>query len=164
MNSSRYEHLVANLAGAIASGYAPKMEVRVNRGATNRVRGASGYSHQIDVTVQETGRLLLIECKCWNKKIDPEAVLAFAARVLDIRAAEDAREVTGRLVTTVGATDGVESLCKYFGIGVDNVTSEHEYALRIWSKAGFGSVVADQAVASDEFSAILRRADGSIIE
>ena len=164
MNSSKYEQLVSELAGMIASGSTAERRVQVNYGTTNLIKGASAYSHQIDVTVQETGRLLLIECKCWNKKVDPEAVLAFAARVLDIRAAEDAREVTGRLVTTVGATDGVDTLCKYFGIDVDNVTSEHEYALRSWSKAGFGSGVVEQIVASDECSAVHRRADGSIIE
>ena len=164
MNSSKYEQLVSELAGMIASGSTAERRVQVNCGITNLIKGASGYRHQIDVSVQDADRLLLIECKCWSKKVDPEAVLAFAARVLDIRAAEDAREVTGHLVTTLGATDGVDSLCKYFGIGLDNVTSEHKYALRIWSKAGFGSRVVEQTVASDECSAVHRRPDRSISE
>jgi hypothetical protein len=87
MAPEAYEQLVAEILDAMdrqVEGVAPS---NVGHGPTNHVSGKSGFAHQIDVSVRGDHDLVVVECKCWSSKVRPEAVLAFAARVIDIRAA-----------------------------------------------------------------------------
>jgi len=69
-----------------------------------RYLGKSGHDHEIDVsakfTIADAKFLLLIECKCYNKKVSVYDVLAFAQRIDDIGAQK------GIMVTKVGYQDG----------------------------------------------------------
>ena len=149
MNAYDYEQFVAELARQLVSRLNRDASAKVGCGGSNKTAGASGFEHQIDVSVCTPYRMLLIECKYWNGKIDPEATLAFAARVLDIRAAHEGREVTGRIVTTHRVTPGVCQIADYFDLGVDIVSSTQEYAIQIWNYVGIG--LTERAIAIDEF-------------
>ena len=154
MNSREYEQLMAELAHKLVSRPDREASAIVGWGETNKIVGASTYQHQIDVSVCSPSKMLLIECKSWAKSIDPEAVLAFAARVLDIRGANQEREVTGRIITTLYVTQGVQKIADYFDLGIDRVISIQEYAVRIWKYVGIG--LAEGAIASDKFTANVR--------
>lgn len=156
MKPTDYEDLVAELAVNLVSRSNSYPLVRIDSGRTNRIAGASGFKHQIDVSVSDPSRRLLIECKYWKKRIDPEACLAFAARVFDIRDANKGRNVTGRIVTTCSVTNGVHQLADYFDLGVDRILSAQEYAIRIWNLVGIG--LSEGAVAGDTFIANIRKA------
>ena len=154
MNSTDYEQLVAELAQNLVSQSNSNPLVKIGWGSTNRIAGASGFEHQIDVSVSDPSRMLLIECKYWKKRIDPEASLAFAARVIDIGDNNKGREVIGRIVTTYNVTNGVRQIADYFNLGVDRVLSAQEYVLQIWNYVGIA--VAEGAKAGDTFSANVR--------
>jgi hypothetical protein len=156
MKATDYEQLVAELAHKLVSQPNPGELVTVGWGSKNRIVGASGFKHQIDVSVRDPSRMLLIECKYWKDRIDPEACLAFAARVLDIRDVNKGREVTGRIVTTRSVTKGVRQIADYFNLGVDAVSSTQEYVMRIWHYVGIG--LTEGARASDAFIANVRKA------
>lgn len=155
MKSTDYEQLVAELANKLVSQPNPNSLVTVGSGSTNRIAGASGFKHQIDVSVSDPSRMLLIECKYWKKRIDPEACLAFAARVLDIRDVNKGREVTGQIVTTYSVTNGVRQIADYFNLGVERVFSAQKYSMRIWQTVGIG--LTEGARANDTFIANVRK-------
>ena len=83
MTPAEYEDLVGEIAGKLARRLGDEAEVQ--KGRDNRIEGASGFAHQIDVSVQVGGGLHLMECKLWRKKVGVEPVLVLAARVTDIR-------------------------------------------------------------------------------
>ncbi len=90
-----YEALCRDLVQSLyaeAEGMEPE---RVGKGRRNRIPGDSGYCHQIDVSVDGPGDLILVECKFWNKPIPVDAILAFLMRVQDIRPKHPGRQVHG---------------------------------------------------------------------
>jgi hypothetical protein len=156
MNSTDYEKLVAELAHNLVSKSNSNPLVEIGWGSKNRIAGASGFKHQIDVSVSDPIRTLLIECKYWKRPINAEASLAFAARVIDIGDNDKKREVRGRIVTTYSVTNGVHQIANYFNLGVDRVLSAQEYSMRIWNRVGIG--LAEGARAGDTFTANVRKA------
>src|SRR6266849_6613764 len=79
--AAKYEALVHRLFTALVEQLEdPLPPGAANYGPTNKHIGASGFSHQIDVSVQTETELHLIECKCWNDPVTAEAVLVIAAR------------------------------------------------------------------------------------
>lgn len=131
MTSTEYEQLVAGLAHKLISPPHRDPSSKVGFGTENKITGDSGFPHQIDVSVCNSQRILLFECKCWKRHVDPEAILTLAARVIDIRNANNGREVTGRIVTTLGVSNGAQQLADYFKLGMDVVSSMAEYSIKI---------------------------------
>mgnify|MGYP006287296293 CR=1 FL=1 len=78
--------------------------------------GASSYQHQIDVSLSFDSRIILAECKFWNKPIDVPGFLTFLARIMDIKAAIPGDEVEGIVITITGFDRGVSTLAAYYGI------------------------------------------------
>ena len=128
MNSAAYEELVASIAKHVFEAVDELDETDIGYGSKNRISGASGYHHQIDVSVPGISDLYLIECKCWAKPIPVEAVLAFFGRIQDINSSEH-RVVHGTVATTVGFQPGAEKVAKHFGIHLVKIKSEFSFAL-----------------------------------
>lgn len=129
MTSAEYEELTKQLVVALVKqvdGLQPKA---ANSGRRNRVMGASGFEHQIDVSIQTSGELHLIECKYWRRRVSPDAVLTLAGRMQDIAAANPNKAIKGALATTHGPSPGAEAVARYFKISSQRVTSAQEFAL-----------------------------------
>lgn len=128
---SEYEQLVAEIAAGICAG-APKLKGLVpGFGSKNRLVGASGYKHQIDVSLQAGKKIFLIECKRWEKKIGVPEVLILAARVGDIHDAQPGASIQGILASKVGASKNAKTLADYWGIQLEVIRSANEFGLRI---------------------------------
>jgi hypothetical protein len=136
MDSGDYEELVSVLAGRISSQWG--LDVRIGTGLKNRIPGASGYSHQIDVSVTMGQDLALIECKCWSRGVGVDAVLVLHGRAEDIRATGRFGTVMPVLVSQKKPTAGALKLAAHFGIEIDVVRSAHEFTLRVFQTVGAG--------------------------
>ena len=103
MRAEEYEHITRRIVESMFEQVEGAKAEKVGHGTKNRLCGASGYSHQIDVSVQGARDVLLVECKCWRKIVSTESVLTFAARVCDLRRSLP-KETTihAALVTTKG--------------------------------------------------------------
>ena len=106
-------------------------------GAKNQWKGASGYEHRIDVSVEFQDGILIVECKRWGRKAEPSAALTLAARVLDIDRAHD-KPVHGALVTNKEPGPGARQICAEFEIEMSIVESLHEYAVTLRNRARIG--------------------------
>lgn len=77
---------------------------------------ASGHEHEIDlsfeVDVAGTQILVVVECKCYRRRISVDDVLEFSARIDDISAHK------GILVSTVGFQKGAAKVAKAKGIAL----------------------------------------------
>ena len=133
MNHVDYEALVRDVVHeftAVAEGLG---QCKVTGGAQNRVAGASGFAHQIDVAVRRSTDLLLVECKYWKDPVDVEPVLVLAARIADVSGNAPGTAVHGSIVSTQEPTAGAKVLAAHFGISINTVLSLHEYALRVFN-------------------------------
>jgi Holliday junction resolvase len=137
MRSSDYEGVVCQVAEQVyrlvEAGEAP---IR-RHGKHSKLRGASGYLHQIDVVCGDDNHLLLVECKFWKRRVSVEHALAFAARLKDIREAST-HSIEGALATTVGFQAGCELIARHFGFELHKVENAAEFALRYRSKLLIG--------------------------
>jgi hypothetical protein len=131
MTDREYETLVHRLVDELAQSTGSCADAQVNGGCQNKVIGASGFSHQIDVSLHAGSTVVLVESKLWLAPVDAEAVLTLAARLVDIRAANPTATVHASLVSTKGVTRGAEQLARYFGVSLDVVANEREYAIRL---------------------------------
>jgi hypothetical protein len=84
MNSQEHEKLVALIAQGITSSAENMREADIAWGRTNKIIGASGYAHQIDVGISIKGEICLVECKCWKDKVGLESILVLAGRAREI--------------------------------------------------------------------------------
>lgn len=134
MKSDEYENLVKDLFGSLVETVEGLPADSIRAGRLNRETGASGYQHQIDVSVRTASELHLIECKYWKRRVTPEALLSFAARVNDIRQANPGCVVKGAVATTKGHSQGVGTLTQYFDVILQRVASAHEFAFLYKSK------------------------------
>jgi hypothetical protein len=128
---AEYEQLVAEIADGICQSASELQDLVIGSGHTNQIVGASGYPHQIDVSLQERGRLFIIECKRWKSRIGVAEVLVLAARASDIQSRFQEGSVTAVLVSMRGASAGAEQLARHFGVAVEIATSASEFGLRI---------------------------------
>ena len=118
--------------------------------ARNREAGASGFKHQIDVTIKAPDFLLLIECKHLARPIGASTVLVLASRFADIKAANLSTNVYASVVSMQVPTKGAVRLASSFGVDLHVVASIEDYALRIGFQYFFG--VRDDARGSETIS------------
>lgn len=131
MKPAEYEQLVADIANGIFT-TAPELQGLVlGLGRSNQLLGASGYRHQIDVSLQEEKRVFLIECKHWNDRVGVAEVLVLAGRASDIQTQTPNCTVTAVLVSVKGASRGAQKLAQHFGIALEIAKSASEFGLRI---------------------------------
>ncbi len=124
MTSQEYEAITQKLFARITEQVEGEGAAKqVKRGLRNRVKGQSGYRHQIDVSVELTHDLLLVECKMWKAQVNVPAFLAFLARIIDIRPTQPAlATIHASMVTTRGFQSGVRKLADYYNAQLDNVS------------------------------------------
>src|SRR6266545_4220374 len=116
MDSAKQEQLVAAVAKNMAAAHEGVANVEIRRGSKNRIPGASGFRHQIDVSVHTQSDLILYECKYWNANVDADAILAFAARGIDIQRAHPRQLVALNIVVRHDLTRGAKRLAEAFKI------------------------------------------------
>ena len=129
MTPAQYEVLVADIAASIVARVDGAPAADITTGARSRVRGASGFEHQIDVAVCGDCASLLIECKLWGDTVDVPRFLEFAARIHDIRSLTPDHPITAAVTTTVGFDPGIAPLATFFRINTHVVRSPNEFAL-----------------------------------
>jgi hypothetical protein len=134
MTSNEYERVTKAIQQAVFEQVEGAGVKRVGHGLRNKVKGQSGYAHQIDVSVENDRDLLLIECKMWKDPVKVPAFLAFLARIVDISPAQSSRKIHASLVTTKGFQRGVVQLANYYrnyyDIQLDKVGSAAEFAMK----------------------------------
>jgi hypothetical protein len=133
MTHDEYEALVRSMVQELTTNAQALGSCVVNGGAQNRITGASGFAHQVDVTTSNPTDMLLIECKYWTQRVDAEPVLVLAARIADISAAVSTTRVHGSIVSTKEPTAGARVLAAHFRINIDTVLNPREYALRVFN-------------------------------
>lgn len=138
MTPSEYERLVQALVSELTAAATRMGTCQVTGGSKNLVLGASGFTHQIDVSVSSPSDLLLSECKYWGRPVDAEAVLVLAARVADVAARLTGVVVRGALVSTKAPTEGARILAAHFNIDLEAVRNPKEYALRVFDHVFIG--------------------------
>jgi hypothetical protein len=129
MDSAKQEALVAAVAKNMATAHEGEANVDVRRGSKNHIPGASGFRHQIDVSVHTQKDLILYECKYWNANVDAEAILAFAARGIDIQRGHPNQVVCLNIVVRHDLTRGARRLAEAFNIQRQVAKSAAEFSL-----------------------------------
>lgn len=131
LNSREYEALVHQLTKDLLTTTNLSLNSPPGLGAENKIPGKSGFPHQIDVSVQTPGLLVLIECKYWKRAVDAAPVLILASRLEDIRQGNPTMDIHASIVSTKAATQGAQQLASHFGISLDVVSNTREYAVRL---------------------------------
>ncbi len=138
MKAHRYEQLVARVAGAVIDHVEGAGSAKIAFGRSSTVAGASGYRHQVDVVAETPEALLLLECKCWRRRVGVPALLTFAARVADIRQARTGQRVTAGLATKVGFQKGAQTLAQHYEISTDLVRGADDFVIRYKDSLNLG--------------------------
>jgi len=86
--SRNYELLVRNLIKQEMSGISGVEVIEILHNA--RMKGSSGYEHQIDVAyrfrIWKTEMLVIVECKKYQKNVGVDDLLEFRSRIEDLKA------------------------------------------------------------------------------
>lgn len=157
LTGAEFEELVAKLVRALTVSVSRLAHVEIHAGSTNRLSGASGYSHQIDLSMNDEAqaRLFIVEAKCWKEVVGVDAVLTLASRQADIQAHHPGLKVHASIVSTRPVSRGAAKLAKHFGIGTDTVATEAEFGLTFADQHFVGLV--ERVHLKDEASAELWR-------
>lgn len=148
MTPRDYEQVVVELSKELYKLAEGNASLDVAEGPDNKWKGASTYRHQIDVSIEGSKDIILIECKNWSTKVTVPAFLTFLARVMDIAPAQTTKTIHSKIVTTVGFDPGVRILADYYKIDLHHVRSASEFALQFKDFGWQG--IADLATARDE--------------
>ena len=129
MKSTEYEKVVAEIAASVARYAEGLPESATSYGKKNRWLGASGVRHQIDVSIEVEERIHLVECKCWDRPVPLEHVLAFYGRLQDIRPTK-MKPVEGVIVSRKGFQRGAKKVATHFGIHWDVIESAEVFGYK----------------------------------
>lgn len=152
MTPSDYEKVVSDIASGIQRGAADLSDFRIGFGSTNRIQGASGYRHQVDVSLVGPANVYLIECKLWGRKVGVGEALTLAARAADVRGLSRSTEVQCILASNAGLTRGAKKIAAHFGIQVEAVKSASEFGFKLGKNIHLGLV--DSMTGSAQVTAI----------
>ena len=121
-----FEKIVAKIAGEIKNFSGNLDNAVIRHGAKNRIAGASGFKHQIDISIEiPTKRLLLVECKRYKSKVALKDMLILVARIDDIQKRKGI-DVTGIFFTTVGYTRPAKKVGSFNNIEL-NIIGDTRY-------------------------------------
>lgn len=127
LSPEEYENVVATLVETLDSIFSGK----VRKGRTNLVRGASGFEHQIDVSIDTPKGLVLMECKRLKRHVGVSHALTLAARRLDIQQANPKRPVFASMVSMQEVQVGALKVADHFDVSIDQVLTLDSYAVTI---------------------------------
>lgn len=160
MTPDEYENVVADIVSGICQSAPELCGLVLGVGRANRLLGASGYKHQIDVSLSGGKNIYLIECKRWEAKIGVDEVMVLAARATDIVETNSCATLQAILVSKVGATRGAKILASYFQIQLETVRSAREFGMRIGKNAKVG--MADTFRLGDSLTCAVIPADARV--
>lgn len=131
MTPSEYESLTAKIAEDIRVSSEAIGSLTVGFGSANKICGASGYKHQIDVSLLDDTRIFIIECKRWDKHVGVQDVLVLASRAQDLRNMHPEKSVKTILASTKGVSKNAAKVAKHFDIEIEIIKSAADFTLRI---------------------------------
>jgi hypothetical protein len=148
LSPQEYEELVKKLIDSLLRNNDVLKIENIDYGKGNKIEGASGHKHQIDIAYRDPQNqsLILIECKRWQSKIKIDHVLTFHCRLVDILNRQNVT-TEGIMVTTVGYQKGAKKYGDKYGIKLGKVKDESEFGIFI-RNLGFMGVV-DKGVVTD---------------
>lgn len=165
MTADEYEVLLADIVKGMQESSPGLSGEVVGCGRKNRIPGASGYKHQIDVSLdlsyKELNKFFIIECKRWKEKIGAAPILVLASRTKDIQEIHPSCTVTSIMASVEGVTGPGCKLAEHFGIQIEIVKSGHEFGLRLGKFIHEATSVGLNL--SDEASITLKR-NGEIVD
>jgi hypothetical protein len=129
--AAEYERLVANIVGGICAADQRFKQPDIKKRRTNRIRGASGFEHQIDVSLGQPGVLYLIECKCWKRKIGVAEMLVLVSRARDIQENDKGVSIMPIIVSQAGPTRGAKLIGQRFHVKIARAKSAREFGLQL---------------------------------
>jgi hypothetical protein len=150
MKGRAYEELVRDVLQGL-----PTDSGQVQGGVRNKIIGASGYEHQIDISIHAPEGLHLIECKHWTHRLGVQAVLTHAGRLIDIQSANPGVVVTAAVASTQSVTRGARVLAQHFGVTIDTVSSVGSYVARL--RGTFFAVKSEHISMSDDIIVVVTR-------
>ncbi|MDT8394496.1 MAG: hypothetical protein RQ761_11670 [Bacteroidales bacterium] len=112
-----YEIIIESFAENFTNSPRDDTHWKIIRSRTEKIVGASGYKHQIDVFLESEKDVLLIECKCWatKNKVPVGEYLKIFGRLKDIEPMYEGKHVRAALVTRSEWQSGVEDLSSAWG-------------------------------------------------
>lgn len=124
-NAARYEFATSQIANKMTNITDLALDGLRGTGRKNRWKGASGYVHQIDVSLENQSHVLLVECKLHTRPATVKDVLCLLSRQIDISGgqkslsdsninAADGREVRAALVVIGKIQRGVMTLASHY--------------------------------------------------
>ena len=127
-----FEILVEKIARDIKNFSASLDDAVIRHGAKNRIAGASGFKHQIDVSIEIPMKrlLIVIECKRYKSKVALKDMLILIARIDDIRKKRNI-DVTGVFFTTVGYTWPAKKVGDYNNIELNTIENTKYFAAQL---------------------------------
>lgn len=153
-----YEKLVADLLAGLRKGTALDGYAQ-GSGSANRFRGASGYRHQIDLSLSGPSELYIFELKCLEKSIGVAQVLVLAGRLADISAAHPNQDVQATMVSLKRPSRNAPSLAAQFKIKLEVVENLQSYGLS-FSRHHFVGHVEHLGFSDDMDLEVVRRSGG----
>lgn len=146
--SDKYEEFVADLTRLLIR---DRRASEVSSGRRNRLRGAAGVLHQIDVSfldeVTDPPKVVLIECKCLKKTVTLAHAKVLKATVDDIATGPAlGRSVHGLIVSLKRLQPAAIGYARYYGIQAQCVADGPEYdfsydELRLVARTGVSFAV-----------------------
>jgi hypothetical protein len=159
MTPAEYEILVEELVKELSLSFRDMVGGISGSGRSNKIAGASGYKHQIDVCFTAMPWLVLVECKRWGTRVGVPEVLVLASRLADIKPTLPGQQIWVSLVSQKGASANAEKLARHFDIHIDVAQSAKDYSMRLRSQVNVCSQ--DGLPISDSYRVEVLRASKS---
>lgn len=113
-----YERLVSRLIDGLRTG-ANLSNFELGAGSKNRIEGASGYKHQIDVSLLGPSDLFMFEAKCLKRVVGVQEILVMSSRLVDISATFPSHRVYATIISEKHISKNAKTLATHFNINTD---------------------------------------------
>lgn len=147
VDSDEYERFVAIILDGIKSSGRKISNLR--HGRNNKILGASGQRHQIDVSFIDNSfnepTLVLIECKRYDEEkypIELDLVKVLKATLDDItQAFQKTKKSKAMLVTTAKVRQGAERYANYYGIVIEKLPHNKSFTFKYENFISAGVII-----------------------
>jgi Restriction endonuclease len=127
MNASEYERITSDIANSVFARAEGMYSLAVQIGSKSKWPGQSGFVHQIDVAIEGSTDIIMVECKHWKNHIKAEHLLTFIARIVDIRSVLQ-KKIHPMMVTSERFQSGCKKLAEFYGIDLEIISSPGNFA------------------------------------